>query len=490
MGPAEGYGVAWPDPARPTPRARRTDVSNRPRVGVLRGGSAQNPRPGRGNGSPSPRSDEHRVASEPRSGPNRAGRNPRWLVPESAPNHWPAPARSPRPAQRPSARRLRPATGSTRNADPTAPRPWREPPPPRAGRGLSPAPRRRLPLRNLPGPAEPTRRYSRPTETSRGAPILMAIATPYSDKTDEQKAICEMVRQFADEQIIPNAEHYDHEDTFPEPIVEQMKELGLFGVTIPEEYGGMGLDLTTYAMIVEELSRGWISISGIVNTHFIGSYLLMKFGTEEQKQKYLPKMATGEIRAAFSLSEPELGSDVAGDQDHRQEGRRRRLRDQRPEDVGHQRPAVRAGVHAGQDRPERRAQVQGHDLLHRREGAGRQREHRRVRGPQRAAEDQEDGLQGRRVDRAGVRRLPLPGREHPRRRGGGPRPGLRPDDGRARGRPRQRRRPRRRASPSARSSWRSATRRSARPSASRSPSTRRSSSSSPTWPPRSTPRGC
>ena len=70
----------------------------------------------------------------------------------------------------------------------------------------------------------------------------MAIATPYSDKTDEQKAICEMVRQFADEQIIPNAEHYDHEDSFPEPIVEQMKELGLFGVTIPDEYGG-DLDL-------------------------------------------------------------------------------------------------------------------------------------------------------------------------------------------------------------------------------------------------------
>ena len=75
--------------------------------------------------------------------------------------------------------------------------------------------------------------------------------------------------------------------------MEQMKELGLFGVTIPEEYGGMGLDLTTYAMIVEELSRGWISISGVVNTHFIGSYLLMKFGTDEQKQHFLPKMATG-----------------------------------------------------------------------------------------------------------------------------------------------------------------------------------------------------
>ncbi len=138
----------------------------------------------------------------------------------------------------------------------------------------------------------------------------MATATSLTDRTDEQKAICEMVHQFADEQILPHAEHYDHEDAFPEPIVEQMKELGLFGVTIPEEYGGMGLDLSTYAMIVEELSRGWISISGIVNTHFIGSYLLMKFGTEEQKQKFLPQMATGEIRAAFSLSEPECGSDV------------------------------------------------------------------------------------------------------------------------------------------------------------------------------------
>src|SRR5918998_1187464 len=138
----------------------------------------------------------------------------------------------------------------------------------------------------------------------------MAVATPLIEKTDEQKAITDMVRQFADEQILPNAEHFDHEDEFPEPIVEQMKELGLFGVTIPEEYGGMGLDLTTYTMIVEELSRGWISISGVVNTHFIGSYLLTKFGTDEQRERLLPRMATGEIRAAFSLSEPELGSDV------------------------------------------------------------------------------------------------------------------------------------------------------------------------------------
>src|SRR3954466_16232954 len=138
----------------------------------------------------------------------------------------------------------------------------------------------------------------------------MAVASTYSEYTDEQKDIIAMVRQFADEQILPNAEHFDHEDEFPQDIVDQMKELGLFGVTIPEEYGGMGLDLTTYVMIVEELSRGWISISGIINTHFIGSYLLMKFGTDEQKQKYLPEMATGEWRAAFSLSEPEMGSDV------------------------------------------------------------------------------------------------------------------------------------------------------------------------------------
>src|SRR5882757_5559641 len=141
----------------------------------------------------------------------------------------------------------------------------------------------------------------------------MAVDTEaYSEQTELQRDITEMVRQFVDEQILPNAEHFDHEDEFPEAIVEQMKELGLFGVTIPEEYGGMGLDLTTYAMIVEELSRGWISISGVVNTHFIGSYLLMKFGTDDKKQYFLPKMATGEIRAAFSLSEPEVGSDVQG----------------------------------------------------------------------------------------------------------------------------------------------------------------------------------
>ena len=231
----------------------------------------------------------------------------------------------------------------------------------------------------------------------------MAIATPFYEKTDEQKAILEMVRQFVDEQILPQAEHYDHEDEFPEPIVEQMKELGLFGITIPEEYGGMGLDLTTYAMIVEELSRGWISISGVVNTHFIGSYLLMKFGTDEQRQRLLPRMATGEIRAAFSLSEPELGSDVAGDQDlGGQDGDG--VGDQRPEDVGHQRPALRPRLRARAHRQRLRDAAARHDVLRLREGAGRVREP----GPDRPAADQEARLQGRRVDRAGLRRLPVP----------------------------------------------------------------------------------
>src|SRR3954469_22428883 len=122
------------------------------------------------------------------------------------------------------------------------------------------------------------------------------MAVGFFEKTDEQQAIIEMVRQFVDEQIIPQAEHYDAVDEFPEPIVEQMRELGLFGVTIPEEHGGMGLDLTTYAMIVEELSRGWISISGIVNTHFIGSYLLMKFGTRAQQERLLTETGPGSDR--------------------------------------------------------------------------------------------------------------------------------------------------------------------------------------------------
>ena len=128
--------------------------------------------------------------------------------------------------------------------------------------------------------------------------------------SEEQREIVELVRQFTDEQIIPVASEYERTDTFPDEIVEGLRELGIFGFTVPEEYGGLGLDLTTYALAVSELSRGWMSISGIINTHFIVVNMLMRDGTDEQKQRFLPRMATGEIRGAFSMTEPECGSDV------------------------------------------------------------------------------------------------------------------------------------------------------------------------------------
>ena len=90
-----------------------------------------------------------------------------------------------------------------------------------------------------------------------------------------------------------------------------MKALGLFGITVPEEYGGLGLDILTYAQIVEELAYGWMSVSGFLNTHFMGCFLIKTYGTDDQKSRLLPKMATGEIRGAYSLSEPDAGSDVA-----------------------------------------------------------------------------------------------------------------------------------------------------------------------------------
>src|SRR5919106_599365 len=130
--------------------------------------------------------------------------------------------------------------------------------------------------------------------------------------SDTQKAIVETVRDFVEKDVIPVADEMERRDEFPEAIVEQMKELGLFGLTVPEEFGGVGESLTTYALTVVELARGWMSLSGVLNTHFMGCYLINKFGTDEQKQKFLPRMATGEWRAALAMSEPEAGSDVQG----------------------------------------------------------------------------------------------------------------------------------------------------------------------------------
>ncbi len=129
--------------------------------------------------------------------------------------------------------------------------------------------------------------------------------------TDDQVEILKAVHTFVDEKILPVATELEHADEYPTEIVEGLKELGVFGLTIPEEHGGLGESLLTYALCVEEIARGWMSVSGVINTHFIVAYMLVRHGTEEQKKKYLPKMATGEIRGAFSMSEPGLGSDVS-----------------------------------------------------------------------------------------------------------------------------------------------------------------------------------
>src|SRR5947209_19946814 len=125
--------------------------------------------------------------------------------------------------------------------------------------------------------------------------------------TDVQQDIFATVREFVGKEIIPHAQHLEHADEYPEEIVAGMTELGLFGLTIAEEYGGLGESLLTYALVVEELSRGWMSISGIVNTHFIVAYLITRHGTDAQRQRLLPRMATGELRGAFSMSEPGCG---------------------------------------------------------------------------------------------------------------------------------------------------------------------------------------
>jgi len=129
--------------------------------------------------------------------------------------------------------------------------------------------------------------------------------------TEFQTEIIATVRQFVDREIIPNAQALEHADIYPQDIVDQMREMGLFGLMIPQEYGGLGESLLTYALCVEELARGWMSVSGVINTHFIVAYMVRQHGTDEQKQRFLPRMATGETRGAFSMSEPEVGSDVA-----------------------------------------------------------------------------------------------------------------------------------------------------------------------------------
>jgi alkylation response protein AidB-like acyl-CoA dehydrogenase len=118
------------------------------------------------------------------------------------------------------------------------------------------------------------------------------------------------IRQWVDRDVVPNASALEHADEFPQAMYEQMCEFGLFGSTIDPAYGGLGLDATTYARIVEELARGWMSLAGILNTHKIGATMIGRYGTDEQRERFLPRMVDGSFRAAFSLSEPDSGSDA------------------------------------------------------------------------------------------------------------------------------------------------------------------------------------
>ncbi|WP_407074726.1 acyl-CoA dehydrogenase family protein [Saccharopolyspora sp. SCSIO 74807] len=137
----------------------------------------------------------------------------------------------------------------------------------------------------------------------------------------DEQLIVETVREFVDRDVKPVVQELEHANTYPEALIERMKELGIFGLAIPEEHGGNPVSTPCYVLITEELARGWMSLAGAMGGHTVVSKLLLHFGTEEQKAKYLPKMATGETRAAMALTEPGGGSDLQAMTTHaRREG--------------------------------------------------------------------------------------------------------------------------------------------------------------------------
>ena len=127
---------------------------------------------------------------------------------------------------------------------------------------------------------------------------------------DDRKQIVNMVREFIKRDVEPIASVYDNEDIYAHELIPKMQELGLFGITIPREYGGLELEFTTFAMIFEEMSKGWMSLSGIIGTHHVLSHIVSNYGTQSQKDDVLPRMATGELRGGLALTEPEAGSDA------------------------------------------------------------------------------------------------------------------------------------------------------------------------------------
>ncbi|MBA2945799.1 acyl-CoA dehydrogenase family protein [Streptomyces himalayensis] len=128
--------------------------------------------------------------------------------------------------------------------------------------------------------------------------------------SEDEQFIVRTVHDFVDKEVRPVVQELEHADTYPEALIEQMKQLGIFGLAVPEEYGGTPVSTPCYVLITEELARGWMSLAGAMGGHTVVAKLLLHFGTEEQKRRYLPRMATGEIRATMALTEPGGGSDL------------------------------------------------------------------------------------------------------------------------------------------------------------------------------------
>jgi alkylation response protein AidB-like acyl-CoA dehydrogenase len=131
-----------------------------------------------------------------------------------------------------------------------------------------------------------------------------------TDLADEQRLVLNTIREFVERDVMPVASDLEHRGEYPHALVETMKDLGLFGLNIPEEYGGNPVDYATFAAIFEELSRGWMALAGIIGTHLVLADVLVRYGTEEQKRQFLPRLAKGEPRGGICLSEPEAGTDL------------------------------------------------------------------------------------------------------------------------------------------------------------------------------------
>src|SRR6267143_5613737 len=151
-----------------------------------------------------------------------------------------------------------------------------------------------------------TRRWSPSTRSSRG--IENHCTIPFAMGTEP--SVVAAVRRFVEEEVRPAAAALEHADAYPHALVARMRELGLFGALVPREHGGLGLDVTTYARVIEELCRGWMSLAGVINSHTMAALIVLNEGTDAQRQRFLPRFARGDARGGLALTEPHAGTDV------------------------------------------------------------------------------------------------------------------------------------------------------------------------------------